>query len=111
MVATALALASCASGPPQALCVGAPYFPVCLQQCQTTADCSSGLCAVIGTNPSAARVCFGGLMLCEPTTCDNPAQCLDGMTQGKPLPAAGGICGWQAIHCDSGCDSATGSCK
>lgn len=131
LVAAALALASCASGPPhpmgtgydpngfkltcdkcgsQALCVGAPYVPVCLQQCRTTADCDAGLCSIIGNDPAGERVCAGGLMLCEPTTCNNPPMCLaDGVTQLKPL--TGSICGWQLITCDKGCDAATGSCK
>lgn len=103
---------SCDKCPPQALCVGAPYVPACLQSCVTTADCDSGLCAIIGNSLSAPRVCYGGaLMLCEPQTCSNTQQCFDAMTQAKPLPATGGTCGWQMIHCDNGCDSATGSCK
>ena len=101
----------CDKCPPQALCVAAPYVPVCLQQCQTTADCDSGVCTVVGNDPTAARVCFGGVMVCEPATCNNPPQCFNDSTQLKPLPATGGVCGWQVIHCDSGCDSATGSCK
>lgn len=131
-VAAALALAACSSGPPQpagsgydqngckltcdkcppqALCVGVPYVPVCLQQCRTTADCDSGLCVIIGTSTAAPRVCYGSLMLCEPTTCDNPPTCLDdGVTQLKPLPSTA-VCGWQVVTCDKGCDSATGSCK
>jgi hypothetical protein len=102
---------TCDKCPPQSLCVGAPYVPACLQQCVTTADCSSGLCAIIGTTLAAPRVCFGSLMLCEPTTCNNTQQCADAMTQAKPLPTGGGVCGWQLVHCDNGCDSATGSCK
>ena len=103
---------TCDKCPPQSLCVGAPYVPACLQQCQSTPDCDSGLCAVIGnTLAGSPRVCFGSLMLCEPTTCSNTLQCADAMTQAKPLPTSGGVCGWQMIHCDNGCDSATGSCK
>ena len=102
----------CDKCPPQSLCVGAPYVPACLQQCVSTSDCSAGLCSIIGnTLAGAPRVCFGSLMLCEPTTCSNTLQCADAMTQAKPLPSGGGICGWQMIHCDNGCDSATGSCK
>jgi hypothetical protein len=102
---------TCDKCPMQALCVGAPYVPACLQQCQTTDECDSGVCAIIGTTTAAPRVCFGSLMLCEPTTCANPAQCADAMTQLKPLAASGGVCGWQVVHCINGCDSATGSCK
>ena len=80
--------------------------------CVRASDCDSGLCAVIGnTLAGSPRVCFGSLMLCEPTTCSNTLQCADAMTQAKPLPTSGGVCGWQMIHCDNGCDSATGSCK
>ena len=102
---------TCDKCPMQTLCVGAPYVPACLVQCQTTADCDSGICAIIGSSTAALRVCFGSLMLCEPTTCTNPQQCADPNTQLKPLPTAGGICGWAVVHCDNGCDSATGSCK
>ena len=101
----------CDKCPPQALCVPAPYVPVCLQQCVVTDDCSSGVCAIIGNSTAAPRVCYGSLMLCQPTTCSNTQQCADAMTQLKPLPTAGGVCGWQVFHCDNGCDSATGSCK
>ncbi len=103
---------SCDKCPPQSLCVGAPYIPACLQQCRVTSDCDSGICAIIGTTTAAPRVCYGGLMLCEPTTCSNTAQCLDdGVTQLKPLTAASGVCSWEIVTCDKGCDSATGSCK
>jgi hypothetical protein len=101
---------TCDKCPPQTLCVPAPYVPACLQQCQVTTDCDSGICAIIGNTTAAPRVCFGSLMACEPTTCQNPQQCADAMTQLKPLPTAG-ICGWEVIHCINGCDSATGSCK
>jgi hypothetical protein len=132
LVAAMLIAVGCSNGPPQpagspydqngcklscdrcpqlALCVGVPYVPVCLQACRTTPDCDSGICAIIGSNPAVPRVCFGSLKRCEADTCNNPPQCADASTQLKPLPAASGVCGWEVIHCDSGCDSATGSCK
>jgi hypothetical protein len=133
VIAVAAALASCSSGPSQSnntgyddagckigcdkcpsqtLCVGTPYVPVCLVQCVTTADCDTGICAVL-LNPGGVRVCIGGsaLVECRPVDCMNPPQCLNETTQLKPLPNSLSACGWEPIHCDSGCDSATGSCK
>ena len=104
---------SCAKCPPLALCVGVPYVTMCRVACTSTADCDTGeTCAVIGM-PMGVRVCIGPstLKLCEASTCSNPPQCADAMTQLKPLPPSFSACGWEPIHCDSGCDSATGSCK
>lgn len=132
LVALALTLASCSTGgphvtpgyddmgcklgcdkcPPLSLCVGAPYNPVCLQSCTVTADCDVGTCALI-LSTAGVRVCIGATSLdaCEPVTCDNPGQCLDANTSLVPLPKNLNACGWEPIHCDSGCDSATGKCK
>ncbi|HXU68236.1 MAG TPA: hypothetical protein VN947_02845 [Polyangia bacterium] len=103
---------SCDKCPPQSLCVGAPYNPVCLPACTVTANCDVGTCALI-LSTAGVRVCIGGssLTACEPVTCDNPAQCLDDLTALQPLPKSLNACGWEPIHCDSGCDSATGKCK
>jgi hypothetical protein len=104
----------CDKCPPQTLCVGVPYVPACLVQCLTTADCDPGfLCAVI-TVDFGPGVCLGpaSLMLCDPPmTCGAALECQNATTQLKPLPAGFHTCGWERIHCDSGCDSATGSCK
>ncbi len=130
----AVAAAGCSNGPPQwnggsryddagckitcdrcpdaAYCVGLPYVPVCLQACTSDADCDTGKCTVVGT-PTGPRVCVGpsSLTVCEPSTCSNPQQCLDAVTQLSPLPDTSRVCGWRPVHCDNGCDSATGSCK
>jgi hypothetical protein len=105
---------SCDKCPLQALCVPAPYVPMCLVQCATTADCdeTGGKCAIMTTD-IAPSVCVGPgvLMECDPpTACTAANECRDANTQLKPLPASYG-CGWEVVHCDSGCDSATGSCK
>ncbi|HEY2745703.1 MAG TPA: hypothetical protein VGL86_13805 [Polyangia bacterium] len=104
---------SCDKCPPKALCVGAPYVPQCLQACVTDADCDAGTCAVI-LDPAGVRVCVAAnmLMACEPVTCTNDvAQCLDANTALTPLPENFHTCGWQPMRCDSGCDSATGKCN
>ncbi|HEY1586785.1 MAG TPA: hypothetical protein VGH63_13915 [Polyangia bacterium] len=132
LVAAALFIASCSNGPPPvptyddmgckiscdrcaplAECVGAPYVPQCLQACTTTADCDNGICAVV-LSPGGARVCVtpNQLVACEPVTCsNNVAQCLGANTSLTPLSAAYNTCGWVPMHCDSGCDSATGKCN
>jgi hypothetical protein len=104
---------SCNKCPPQALCVGVPYVASCIVECASSADCDNGLTCAVIDRPGGVRVCIGpgSLMLCEPSTCSNPPQCLNDSTQLKPLPAGFSSCGWEPIHCDSGCDSATGSCK
>ncbi len=104
---------TCDKCPPKALCVGAPYVPQCLQACLSDADCDAGTCAVI-LDPAGVRVCIGAnmLMACEPVTCTNEvAQCLDANTALAPLPDFFHTCGWEPTHCDSGCDSATGKCN
>ena len=134
LVAAALLIAGCSNGPhhplsenyddmgcklscdncaPKALCVGAPYVPQCLQACLTDADCDLGTCAVI-LAPGGVRVCITANLLkaCEPVTCnDETAQCLNATTALVPLPDSFNTCGWQPMHCDSGCDSATGKCN
>ncbi|MCU1282810.1 MAG: hypothetical protein JWM53_6356 [bacterium] len=105
---------SCDRCPMETLCVGAPNVPACLVQCRVTADCDPGLRCAIITVDFAPSVCVGpsSLTLCDPpTACTAAAECRDGMTQLKPLPTSFGACGWEVIHCDMGCDSATGSCK
>lgn len=104
---------SCDKCPPQALCVGWPYVPACLVQCTTTADCNVGETCAIILNPDSGSVCItpASLTECHPVDCVDPPQCLDAFTQLKPLPTRLNACGWEPIHCDSGCDSATGSCK
>ena len=105
---------SCDKCPPQTLCTGIPYVPACLVQCTSTADCDPGfICAVI-TVDYAPRVCVApsSLVLCDPAmTCAAANECHDANTQLKTLPAAYHACGWEVVHCDMGCDSATGSCK
>ena len=102
----------CDKCPPQTLCIGTPYVPVCLVQCVTSADCDAGTCAIL-LNPAGVRVCVGASSLaeCHAVDCMNPPQCLNDTTQLKPLPKSLNACGWEPIHCVSGCDSATGSCK
>ena len=101
---------TCDKCPPQALCIGVPYNPVCLQSCTVTADCDVGTCALIAT--AGVRVCIGAtsLTVCEPVTCSNPEMCADASTSLVPLPKSLNACGWEPVHCDSGCDSATGMC-
>jgi hypothetical protein len=104
---------SCDRCPPLALCVGSPYVPVCLVACGVTSDCDSGTCAVIGS-PSGPSVCLvAALTLCDPpVACTFTApQCRDARTALRPLPATFKECALEPVHCDSGCDSATGSCK
>ena len=105
---------SCDHCPAQTLCVPVPYVPACLVQCTTTDDCDPGfVCAVI-TVDYAPRVCVAptSLMLCDPPmSCAAANECHDANTQLKPLAPAYHACGWEVVHCDSGCDAATGSCK
>ena len=101
---------TCDRCPPQTVCVGIPYVPACLVQCRATSDCDTGICVVVGegVGPSGGLLAF-----CSghPVDCSNiTPQCRDAMTQLKPLPKTSAVCGWEVIHCDSGCDSATGSC-
>jgi len=132
LVAAVVGLGSCSNGPPQSnnsgydqygckiscdkcpaqtLCIGTPYVPTCLVQCNSTADCDAGICAIV-LNPGGPRVCVStALDECHAVDCMNPPQCLNDTTQLKPLPPTLRVCGWEPIHCDSGCDSATGSCK
>lgn len=102
---------SCDKCPLQTLCVPAPYVATCLVACSTTSDCDTGRCAVIGAlgGPS---VCLGTLNLCDPpTACTFTPQCRDAMTALVALPPQFQQCALEPVHCDSGCDSATGSCK
>jgi hypothetical protein len=102
---------SCDKCPSQTLCIGAPYVPVCLVQCRVTTDCDQGICIVVGS-PIGPGVCQGALTLCDPpTACTLTAQCRDANTALKPLSTATGLCAFEVVSCDSGCDSATGSCK
>jgi hypothetical protein len=88
--------------------------PSCLVQCTITDDCDPGLrCAIIESD-IAPSVCVaaGAINRCDPpASCPLANHCRDASTQLKPLPAAFGVCGLEVIHCDMGCDSATGSCK
>lgn len=104
---------SCDKCPPQTLCVGSPYNPVCLIQCNLTSDCNPGQKCVVVSSDIAPSVCIGSgaLTVCHPTTCQVGNECRDAMTALVPLPSAFGACGWEVVHCDSGCDAATGSCK
>ncbi len=104
---------TCDHCPPLALCVGLPYVPACLVQCQSSADCDLGLkCAVIGAD-SGPGVCVGpaSLTACHPTDCQIVAECRNAKTALIPLPKGFSACGWEIMNCDSGCDPATGSCK
>jgi hypothetical protein len=102
---------------PLAVCVSAPYKPDCLVPCDTSSDCASGtMCAKLDSSPESFNVCLGEgappLTYCNaPATCDRPAMCQDANTLLKPLPNLAQICGWQVIHCDSGCDSTTAKCN
>jgi hypothetical protein len=102
---------SCDRCPPLALCVGVPYVPTCLIQCHNPGDCDVGTCVVVGT-PTGPTVCLAPVQICRPVECgDLVAQCRDAMSELEPLPKSSPLCGWKVVHCDSGCDSATGSCK
>lgn len=104
----------CARCPPLGACVSAPYDAVCRVACMSEADCASGLtCAVVVGDANEVPVCLAprSLTVCHDEPCTIAPRCYDSATALVPLPAMFGICGWELVACDSGCDPMAGNCK
>ena len=99
---------------PEARCISAPYVSACLARCTSVADCGGGeKCVLVVGNESGSPVCLAAaqLVVCHAPDCQILARCRDDATVLRPLPKAFSVCGWELVHCDSGCDATTGNCK
>jgi hypothetical protein len=99
---------------PQAQCISSPYKAACLAECTSAADCPpEARCTVLAGREMEPTVCVApsSLGICHQPDCQIAPGCKDATTKMNPLPATFGVCGWELITCDSGCDSATGDCK
>lgn len=108
---------TCDKCPDGTTCVTLPYDPVCLVDCDSDGTCpGGGVCAKLQlpglgvANQSPMCVVPLRVTACEVQTCDIAPMCQDDQTLLTPLTFKN-ICGWQLQHCDSGCDSANGTCK
>lgn len=104
----------CARCPPEAACVSSPYEAVCRQACLDTAACPTGqTCAIVDGAANGSPVCLAprSLTVCHDAPCSLAPRCKDAKTALVPLPAGFGICGWEMVACDSGCDPMVGNCK
>jgi hypothetical protein len=99
---------------PEAACISAPYVAACVARCDSAADCNVGeKCAVVAGYETRPAVCLAArqLVVCHAPDCQLLARCRDDSTALKPLSAQSTACGWEVVHCDSGCDPTTGNCK
>jgi len=105
----------CARCAPEAECISSPYLPACLPRCGEGYNCAPGeKCTVlVGRDDADSTVCVAPttLTVCHDPGCQIAPRCRDDMTQLKPLPQGFTACGWEVVHCDSGCDNTSGNCK
>jgi hypothetical protein len=99
---------------PEAQCISSPYISACLSRCTGAADCSPAeKCTLVAGSENRSPVCLTttALMVCHAPDCQIIARCRDDSMALKPLPRSFTACGWELVHCDSGCDPTTGDCK
>jgi hypothetical protein len=98
----------------ESVCISAPYVAACIARCDSAADCNPAeKCAVVAGYEGRPPVCLGArqLVVCHAPDCQLLARCRDDSTALKPLSTQFTACGWEVVHCDSGCDPMTGNCK
>jgi hypothetical protein len=100
---------------PLAWCVSTPYQPACLETCSKAGPCAGGgICAILDLDddePQPVCVMRTSLHQCRTLSCAIEPRCRDAQTLLRPLAFKDLICGWELVHCDSGCDSATAQCN